>query len=105
MKNKDEDSGDWIREIVNCIVDGIGFICLLIFYAITILPFCIIVAIIFGLPCALLMCLEEKLFWGIVKIKGKYPSFPSSKKSYDVLDYRYFNLYCAFWCAVCSFCS
>ena len=80
MKNNDEDAGDWIIEIMRFIKERICFICLLIFYSLTILPFCIIATVIVGLPFVLVMCLKEKYYWMMIKVKGKYPYIPSFKE-------------------------
>lgn len=76
LMQRDKDFYDRIAKIVQ----SIGFICLLIFYSLTILPFCIIMSVILGLPCALMMCLKEKYYWMMIKVKGKYPYISSFKE-------------------------
>ena len=76
LMQRDKDFYDWIAKIVQ----RIGFICLLIFYSLTILPFCIIATVIVGLPFVLVMCLKEKYYWMMIKVTGKYPYFSSFKE-------------------------
>ncbi len=68
LMQRDKDFYDGIAKIVQ----RIWFICLLIFYSFTILPFVCIAIVIFGLPYVLLMCFCEKTFSPQAQIDVEY---------------------------------